>query len=88
MKAFGQSDAYLSLPPLNPPTLSSRSAELQTVLSAEHTLQHHHLLQGWEVVTAACEEEQRGLADNEPDSMHGISSYFNQSKNIYFIEGT
>lgn len=39
MKAFGQSDAYLSLPPLealpwNPPMFSSRSAELQTV--SEH----------------------------------------------------
>lgn len=67
---------------------SSRAAELQTLLNTEHTLQHHHLLRGWEVVTAACEEQESGLADNEPDSMHGISTYFNQSKNIYFIEGT
>lgn len=50
--------------------------------------QQHTLPRGWEAVTAAWEEEESGLADNETGSMHGISSYFNQSKNIHFIEGT
>lgn len=87
MKAFGQSDAYLSLPPL-------RHCLWTHPWSAAHlwcfrtTRLNTTTPKGWEVVTATCEEQESGLADNEADSMHGTSSYFNQSKNIHFIEGT